>query len=153
MSLETDASPPTSPTAEALDVLPETKTEPGTELRELPQESAGRLVADARAARGWSVQELASRTYLTRRVITGIENDDFAASGGDCYARGHLRILAQVLNIDEPALNASFDPLGDFETPPVEAPSPASDGGRRLPVTAGLLTILLLLLVLIVIVR
>ena len=50
-----------------------------------------------RAAAALTIDQLAERTRIRPHVIEAIEIDDFAACGGDFYARGHLRTLARVL--------------------------------------------------------
>ncbi len=63
----------------------------------------------ARARLGLSIDELAARTRIRPRVIAGVEVDDFAACGGDFYARGHLRTLARVLGLEAAPLLAAYD--------------------------------------------
>ncbi|MGI8524052.1 MAG: helix-turn-helix domain-containing protein [Nocardioides sp.] len=63
----------------------------------------------ARQRLGLSVDEVADRTRIRPHVIESIEVDDFAACGGDFYARGHLRTLARVLVVDAAPLLASYD--------------------------------------------
>ena len=69
----------------------------------------GARLERARAGHGLSVEELSSRTYIRASVLRRMEEDDFTACGGDCYARGQLRMLARVLQVDEDELVAAFD--------------------------------------------
>lgn len=69
----------------------------------------GPQLAAARTRVGLSVDELADRTRIRPHVIEAIEVDDFAPSGGDFYARGHLRTLARVLGQDPQPLLSTFD--------------------------------------------
>jgi cytoskeleton protein RodZ len=66
-------------------------------------------LAAARTRVGLSVDELADRTRIRPHVIESIEVDDFAACGGDFYARGHIRTLARVLGKDPGPLLARFE--------------------------------------------
>lgn len=63
----------------------------------------------ARTRLGLSVDQLAERTRIRPHVIESIEVDDFAPTGGDFYARGHLRTLARVLGMDVVPLLANYD--------------------------------------------
>ena len=60
----------------------------------------GPQLAAARMRLGLTVDELADRTRIRPHVIEAIEVDDFAACGGDFYARGHLRTLGRVLGVE-----------------------------------------------------
>ncbi|WP_203335700.1 RodZ domain-containing protein [Nocardioides limicola] len=84
------------------------------DLEELAPEPAddpviGPELAAARTRLGLSVDALAERTRIRPHVIEAIEVDDFAACGGDFYARGHLRTLARILGIDANGLITSYD--------------------------------------------
>jgi hypothetical protein len=69
----------------------------------------GPQFAAARRRLGLSVDELADRTRIRPHVIEAIEVDDFAACGGDFYARGHLRTLARVLGVEVAPVLATYD--------------------------------------------
>ncbi len=71
--------------------------------------SIGQALAEARESRGLSVLDVASATRIRRTLIDAIEADDFAACGGDFYARGHIRSIASVVGIDPAPLLAEFD--------------------------------------------
>lgn len=69
----------------------------------------GHVIADARVAAGMSVEDLAGRTKIRASIIAAMESDDFSACGGDVYARGHLKSIANVLGIDPRVLLDEFD--------------------------------------------
>jgi cytoskeletal protein RodZ len=71
--------------------------------------SIGQTLADAREKAGLSVEEVASATRIRRTLVLGIEHDDFSACGGDFYARGHIRTIAQRVGVDPAPLLAEFD--------------------------------------------
>lgn len=71
----------------------------------------GPQITAARGRVGLSVEDLAERTRIRAHVIEAIEVDDFAACGGDFYARGHLRTLARVLGLDASALLETYGEL------------------------------------------
>lgn len=69
----------------------------------------GVLVRQARERAGLTIDELAERTTIRPHVLEGIEIDDFAACGGDFYARGHLRTLARFLGLNPGDLVDAYD--------------------------------------------
>ncbi len=105
--------------------------------------SVGGRIRAARESRGWDIDEVVRQTSLSPRIIRGIEADDFSASHGDCYARGHLRILARALSLDEASVLVAVppsDPLADPADTTAEPPSRS-----RRPPTALLVLALVLL--------
>ena len=69
----------------------------------------GNRVREAREWLGVSVDDLAERTRIRPFVIESIEAGDFTACGGDFYARGHLRMLADTLGIEDGPILASYE--------------------------------------------
>jgi cytoskeletal protein RodZ len=55
------------------------------------------------------VDEVSHRTRIREAIIWGIEQDDFSACGGDAYARGHIRAIAQAVETDPDPLIAQYD--------------------------------------------
>lgn len=71
--------------------------------------SIGETLADARASAGLTVDQVSDSTRVRASVISAIEHDDFSTCGGDFYARGHIRSIAQVVGVDPAPLIAEFD--------------------------------------------
>jgi cytoskeleton protein RodZ len=71
--------------------------------------SVGTALSEARARAGLSLDQVAEQTRIRRTLIENIEHDDFHACGGDFYARGHIRSIAHVLDIDPEPLVREFD--------------------------------------------
>jgi cytoskeletal protein RodZ len=71
--------------------------------------SIGATLAAARRRAGLTVSEVSRRTRVTQTIIRGIEQDDYAACGGDFYARGHIRAIARALGEDPLPLIDEFD--------------------------------------------
>jgi cytoskeletal protein RodZ len=69
----------------------------------------GPTLADARWRAHLTVDEVSNRTRIREAIIWGIEQDDFSACGGDAYARGHIRAIAQVVEIDPDPLIQQYD--------------------------------------------
>ncbi|MFF4188613.1 helix-turn-helix domain-containing protein [Streptomyces sp. NPDC001691] len=84
--------------------------------------SIGRALQQARIAAGLTVDEVSSITRVRIPIVHAIEQDDFSRCGGDVYARGHIRTLAQAVHLDPDPLVARYD---------------ADHGGRPAPTPAA----------------
>jgi cytoskeletal protein RodZ len=71
--------------------------------------SIGATLAAARRRAGLTVSQVSQRTRVTEPIILGIEQDDYAACGGDFYARGHIRAIARAVGEDPVPLIDEFD--------------------------------------------
>ncbi|UDY25070.1 helix-turn-helix domain-containing protein [Nocardioides sp. Kera G14] len=71
----------------------------------------GPVLVTARERLGLSLEQVSERSRIRVRILERIERDDFAACGGDFYARGHLRTLARVLGTDVTPLLEKYDEL------------------------------------------
>ena len=69
----------------------------------------GEALAEARHRASLSVAQVSERTRIREPVIRGIEDDDYTACGGDFYARGHIRAIAEVMRIDSAPLIREYD--------------------------------------------
>lgn len=78
----------------------------------------GALIGDALEQRGLTLDDLAQSTRLRRGLLEQMEADDFADTGGDVYARGHLRVIAGVLDIDPGVMLAAYDEAPGVRRPP-----------------------------------
>jgi len=56
-----------------------------------------------------TVTQVGQRTCIRETIIRGIERDDFSGCGGDFYARGHIRSIAQAVNVNPEPLIAEYD--------------------------------------------
>ncbi|NGO13571.1 DUF4115 domain-containing protein [Streptomyces sp. HC44] len=70
--------------------------------------SIGRALQQARIEAGLTVDEVSSATRVRMQIVHAIEQDNFAACGGDVYARGHIRTLARAVHIDPDPLLAQY---------------------------------------------
>ena len=66
--------------------------------------SLGEFLQGARESAGLSIDELSERTSLRAGLLREIENDNFVHCGGDTYARGHLRNIAEIISVDAQTL-------------------------------------------------
>jgi cytoskeletal protein RodZ len=71
--------------------------------------SIGETLAKARRQAGLTVAQVSHQTRIRETIISGIESDDYAACGGDFYARGHIRAIAQVVGADSAPLIREYD--------------------------------------------
>ncbi|MGN9761199.1 helix-turn-helix domain-containing protein [Streptomyces sp. SD31] len=84
--------------------------------------SIGHALRQARIDAGLTVDDVSSATRVRIAIVHAIEADNFAACGGDVYARGHIRTLAKAVHLDPAPLLAQYD---------------ASHGGRPAPTPAA----------------
>ncbi|HEY5986784.1 MAG TPA: helix-turn-helix domain-containing protein [Streptosporangiaceae bacterium] len=92
--------------------------------------SVGETLARARGQAGLTVAQVSQLTRIRETIISGIESDDYAACGGDFYARGHIRAIAQVVGADSEPLIREYDsarPEPDT-IPPAEVFPPETEG-------------------------
>lgn len=75
--------------------------------------SLGTSIKEARKRVGMSIEKLAERTSIRATLLRDFESDDFSKCGGDTYARGHVRNIANALSV-EPA--AFLDLYGSEQT-------------------------------------
>ena len=71
--------------------------------------SIGSDLKSARTAAGLTLEQVAEKTKLRTSLVAAIESNDFSLCGGDVYARGHLRVLANLYRIDSTYLLELFD--------------------------------------------
>ena len=88
--------------------------------------SIGEALADARRQAGLTVSRLSDRARVRETIITDIEGDDYSACGGDSYARGYIRIIAQAVGADPEPLIREYNtarpvpqPITDDITEPI----------------------------------
>lgn len=60
----------------------------------------GQVIRDARIAARLSIEELSESTSVRIGLLTEMENNSFVHCGGDTYARGHLRNIANKVGVD-----------------------------------------------------
>ncbi len=71
--------------------------------------SIGDTLADARRQAGLTITQVSQRTCIRETIIRGIERGDFSACGGDFYARGHIRSIAEAVGADGEELIREYD--------------------------------------------
>lgn len=71
--------------------------------------STGSLIRQAREAAGLSIDDVSHATKIRASILGAMEADDFSHCGGDVYARGQLRSIAEFIGIDPGVVVESFD--------------------------------------------
>ena len=71
--------------------------------------SIGDTLAEARRQAGLTITQVSQQTRIRESIISSIEQGDFTACGGDFYARGHIRSIAEVVGIDPAPLVREYD--------------------------------------------
>jgi cytoskeletal protein RodZ len=69
----------------------------------------GTLLRDAREAARLSIEEVSQSTNLRVGLLREMESNNFLHCGGDTYARGHLRNIAQLIGLDPMILISAFN--------------------------------------------
>ena len=71
--------------------------------------SLGSMITQARKSAGLSIDDLSATTNIRSALLREIESDNFANCGGETYARGHIRNIANKVGIDPQIFIAAFE--------------------------------------------
>jgi cytoskeleton protein RodZ len=71
--------------------------------------SIGEALTAARTKAGMTVEQVSDITRVRQTLVRQIEADDFSNCGGDFYARGHIRSIANAVGADPVPLLAEYD--------------------------------------------
>ena len=83
--------------------------------------SIGILLRQARESSGLSLDDVAKRTNIRSRVLQDLEAENFVSSGGNAYARGHIRSIARVLKANPDLLIEEFNQtVGEDDRPMID---------------------------------
>jgi cytoskeletal protein RodZ len=69
----------------------------------------GDALAEGRRQAGLTVTQVSQRTCIRETIIRGIERGDFSSCGGDFYARGHIRSIANAVGMNPEPLIEQYD--------------------------------------------
>ena len=84
--------------------------------------SIGEALAEARQQAGLTVGQVSEQTRIRVPIIRSIEAGDYAACGGDFYARGDIRSIARAVGADPEPLILEYD-MDLRDTGPISATS------------------------------
>ena len=90
------------------------------------QDSIGNRMRFARESKGMTISELSAQVRIREVLLKHIEKDEFEKVGADVYVRGHIRVIAQVLDLNPDELMALYPAVGAGE-PPFDQPVLAPD--------------------------
>lgn len=68
----------------------------------------GQTLRTARRQQSRSIADAAAETRVRESYLAALEDEDFAALGGDVYVKGFIRLYARFLGVDGEALVAEF---------------------------------------------
>ena len=114
--------------------------------------SIGESLAGARRQAGLTITQVSQQTRIRESIIRDIEQGDFAACGGNFYARGHIRSIAGVVGTDPVPLINEYDadhgPPGPLRAADVFEPSrPIKIRERRSPSLTMIVILVLLAII------
>jgi cytoskeletal protein RodZ len=66
-------------------------------------------LAEARRQAGLTITQVSQETRIRESIVRAIEQGDFSPCGGDFYARGHIRSIAEVVGTDPVPLIREYD--------------------------------------------
>ena len=71
--------------------------------------SIGDTLADARRQAGLTITQVSQQTRIRESIVRAIEQGDFSPCGGNFYARGHIKSIAEVVGVDPVPLIREYD--------------------------------------------
>jgi hypothetical protein len=71
--------------------------------------SIGEDLAEARHKAGLTVTQVSDQARIRETIVTAIEGENYAACGGDDYARGYIRIVAGAVGADAEPLIREYN--------------------------------------------
>jgi cytoskeletal protein RodZ len=71
--------------------------------------SIGGMISKARRDAGLSIDDLSGATNIRGALLREIEADEFTNCGGEIYARGHIKNIARILNVDQQPLLDAYE--------------------------------------------
>jgi cytoskeletal protein RodZ len=71
--------------------------------------SIGDTLAEARRQAGLTITQVSQQTRIRESIVRAIEQGDFSPCGGNFYARGHIKSIAEVVGLDPLPLIREYD--------------------------------------------
>jgi cytoskeleton protein RodZ len=94
-------------------------------------QSVGEQLRVAREARGWSVEDVASRLKISAKYVLALEAGDTAALPEPTFVRGYIKSYAKALGLDADALLAVSAPVEVKAPRPLIGPEGQATSSRR----------------------
>jgi cytoskeleton protein RodZ len=73
------------------------------------QRGPGKRLQEAREARQWTTDYVAGQLRLSRKVIEGLEQDDFRHMPPPAFVRGYLRTYARMMDLSEQEITQAYE--------------------------------------------
>src|SRR4030065_1585558 len=117
-------------------------------------ESFGEKLRATRENLGYSIEQIARDTHISKKYLIALEEEDFSIFPGETYLKGFLQNYSEYLGLDTEIMIDIYKNLKIQEQPvPLDQLLDKKTGPRRLPViigaVLGVLVIAALVLVLI----
>ena len=116
----------------------------------------GTLVREAREAKGIGIAELATETRISERMLSALEDDNYAQLNGPLYVKSFLRSCAEFLDLDVDLLLRHFDLMSAEAEPETEGDDVwqrvetrvhhVSSVSRRIPIAIAVLAVLVVVI-------
>jgi cytoskeletal protein RodZ len=71
--------------------------------------SIGDTLAEGRRQAGLTTTQVSQQTRIRESIVRAIEQGDFSLCGGNFYARGHVKSIAEVVGVDPVPLIREYD--------------------------------------------
>jgi transcriptional regulator with XRE-family HTH domain len=122
-------------------------------------ESVGELLRNEREAQEKTLDDVASATRMSVRILESIEGDRFSALPAPVYVKGHLRTYARYLGLDEDEVVDKYlrftqqqepDELDEWDAVEIELTEQRREMGRRWLWTAAGIVVVVVVAVLLV---
>lgn len=107
------------------DISPDVNREAG----DYPSFKPGQRLKKARELRGLSLDQVVAELRLSRRIIEGMESDDYSSLPEPAFVRGYMRRYAQLVKLSPDDIAARFD-----ESYSADTATPQPDVRPRNPV-------------------
>lgn len=112
--------------------MTEAAAAPGAAGRGAPLAELGARLRQARAKKGWTIQQASERTRITVKHLTALESGDVSGMPAPVYVRGFVRGYAKALDLPEEEMLRPLDDAGILPaTVPVLTDRPVETAGWR----------------------
>lgn len=101
----------------------------GRDNGDYPSFKPGQRLRKARELRGLGVDEVVAELRLSRRIVEGMESDDYGSLPEPAFVRGYMRRYAQLVKLSPDDIAARFD-----ESYAADTATPESDARPRNPI-------------------
>jgi cytoskeleton protein RodZ len=102
-------------------------------MNDILQQTPGQILKTAREAKQISINEIAQRLLLSKKIIVALEEDDYSNIFAQVYAEGYLKAYSQFLQISTDAILESFRNLNIYSKPEIKIEPKTQSGKSQEP--------------------